>query len=290
MNEFQLIDEVLAVLGGATRGPSVRVGPGDDCAVTSPPDGFDVASSIDALVADRHFPADGPDRDIGYRAVMVSVSDLLAMGAEPAYLLVALTLPDAAQHRSLGFAQGMKEAAERCGAAIVGGNLARGALSLAVSVHGYVRSGAAVLRSGAAAGDDLYVTGELGGAAAAVRRQFADAALNDRFYRPALPLETKGALCGVATSAIDVSDGLLQDVGHIARASGVGFDLESAAIPVASGAQLDDALRGGDDYQICFTANQAPPFAATRIGRATTATELTLDGERVAAEGFQHFA
>ena len=299
MNEFELIDAVVAALGDATTGADVRLGPGDDAAVTMPPADFDLVSSIDALVADVHFPADADPALIGYRAMMVSASDLAAMGATGGFALVALSLEhdDALWLRDL--ASGMARAVNACSMRLVGGNIARGPLTIAVSVHGYVPAGAALLRSGARAGDDVFVTGRLGAAAAAVaagrladcRDGVAMDPLAERYFRPMARLAEGAALRGVASSAIDLSDGLLQDLGHVCRASGVGVELESALVPVAEGASLHQALSGGDDYELCFTVRGAPPALAVpvqRIGRVVAEPGVRLDGQP-ATGGYQHF-
>lgn len=299
MNEFELIDVIVGELGDAAAGDWVRIGPGDDAAVNAAPPGTEIVSTVDALVADVHFPAAAGAELIGYRSLMVSVSDLAAMGAQPGFVLVALSLPsgDAAWLRAL--ARGIGRAARTSGVAIVGGNLARGPLSVVVSAHGYVPQGGAILRSGARAGDDLYVTGRLGAAAAALARGGLERCsaeqdldeLSRRYFLPTARIGAGVALRGFATSAIDLSDGLLQDVGHIARASGVGVELERALVPVAAGATLEQALTGGDDYELAFTG-RGPlpelPVAAQRIGRITSAPGVRLDGQP-AVGGYRHF-
>ena len=301
MNEFQLIDAIVAELGSAAAGPYVRVGPGDDGSVVDVPAGMEVISSIDALVGDVHFPALAGPELIGYRAIMVSASDLAAMGAEDGFALVALNLPhdDPAWVRAL--TAGMRRAVTELGMALVGGNIARGPLAIAVSVHGYAPRGQALLRSGARPGDGIYVTGELGAAAAALARgglaqcqREADLdPLARRYFMPRARLPEGIALRGRASSAIDLSDGLLQDLGHILDASGVGAELESARVPVAPGATLTQALSGGDDYELCFTlAGEPPPLAipVRRIGTIVAERGLRVDGRAAAAAGYQHFA
>jgi thiamine-monophosphate kinase len=299
VNEFELIDLVVAELGDAATGPWVRNGPGDDAAVTAVPAGMELVSSTDALVAGVHFPARAAPELVGYRSLMVSASDLAAMGAAAGFVLVALSLEDPEPGWVASLARGMAQAARTLGIPLVGGNLARGPLNIAVSVHGYVPEGRALLRSAARAGQDVYVTGCLGAAAAALARggleDFRSEAdldfLARRYFLPQARIPAGVALRECATSAIDVSDGLLQDLGHIGRASGVGFALESSRVPVAEGATLDEAVRGGDDYELCFTADAEPPLLdvpVTRIGRVVAAQELTLDG-RPAEGGFRHF-
>ncbi|MEZ5560179.1 MAG: thiamine-phosphate kinase [Pseudomonadales bacterium] len=304
MNEFELIEQIVADLGASACAPWVRVGPGDDAAVIAVPAGMELVATIDAIVADVHFPATAGAALIGYRAVMVSASDLAAMGAEGGYLLVALNLPQGDPAWVAGLTRGMAEASAAIGVPIVGGNLAAGPLSITVAAQGFVPAGQALLRSGAEPGDGVYVTGELGAAAAALARgglgQCASVAdldpLSARYFRPMARMDVGRALRGLARSAIDVSDGLLQDLGHLCDASGVGVALDSAAVPVAAGATLQQALTGGDDYELCFTL---PPGAEARlpaldvalhrIGEATAERGVWLDGRQIPAGGYQHF-
>jgi thiamine-monophosphate kinase len=300
VNEFDLIREILDVLGAATGGGAVRVGPGDDAAVIAAPEGADLVSSMDAVVGDVHFPASAGASLIGYRSLMVSLSDLAAMGAEPGFALVALTLPEMDAEWTRQLASGMARAAQEASAPVVGGNIARGPLTITVSVHGWLPAGSAITRGGARPGHGVYVTGELGGAAAALtrgglgeRRVEADLdALDARYFLPAPRLEAGKRLRGLASSAIDVSDGLLQDLGHLCRASGTGAELDGASIPVMAGAKLEHALFGGDDYELCFTAAAEPGelgVACTRIGTVVAGSEITLDARPVSAAGYQHF-
>jgi len=298
VNEFELIDEIVHALGRAAAGTWVRLGPGDDSAVTAVPPGAELVSSIDALVADVHFPGAADPELIGYRAMMVSASDLAAMGAGPGFALVALSLErdDAAWLRGLG--RGMGEACIELGLPLVGGNLARGPVTIAVSVHGFAPAGTALRRSGARPGDGVFVTGSLGLAAAAVARGGLDAArpgdldpLAAGYFRPRARLEAGQRLRGVATSLIDLSDGLLQDLGHVCTASGVGAELVGAAIPVADGVRREHVLGGSDDYELCFTAPAEPPalgIPVTRIGTIVAEPGVRLDGAP-ASGGYQHF-
>ncbi|MDZ7668590.1 MAG: thiamine-phosphate kinase [Gammaproteobacteria bacterium] len=300
MNEFELIDAVVAELGAAAAGQWVRLGPGDDCAINALPPGMELASSVDALMGDVHFPRAAGAELVGYRALMVSASDLAAMGAAAGFALLAVSLEEDAAAWLRGLARGLREAALELGLPLVGGNIARGPLTITVSVHGHVPAGRALLRSGARAGDGVYVTGELGAAAAALARGGLAAcqsradldALSQRYFLPRARLEAGLALRGVASSAIDLSDGLLQDLGHISRASGVGMDLSAETLPIAAGATLDHALGGGDDYELCFTASGDIPdlgVPVRHIGRVVAGTGVTVDGRRVSG-GYQHFA
>jgi thiamine-monophosphate kinase len=223
MDEFALIDAVVAALGASTRGPGIVLGPGDDCSIAELPAGTQLVSSIDTLVAGVHFPIDAPGGLIGHRALGVSVSDLAAMGATPLHAIVSITLEDSQQTWLIDFARGMGEAAGQMGIAVVGGNLARGPLNIAVSVHGVVPKGGALLRSGARPDDRVFVSGCVGAAgldlarlsiatptAAHLRTQRPgdrDYALA-RYYLPSPRIDLGVSLRGIASAAIDVSDGL----------------------------------------------------------------------------------
>jgi thiamine-monophosphate kinase len=300
VNEFDLIEEILDELGAVSGGAAVRLGPGDDAAVIAAPEGADLVSSIDAVVGGVHFPVSAGASLIGYRSLMVSLSDLAAMGADPGFALVALTLPEMDGGWARQLASGMARAAEAASVPVVGGNIARGPLTITVSVHGWVPRGSAITRAGAEPGHGIYVTGALGGAAAALARGGlgecqveADLdALDARYFLPAPRLEAGRRLRGSASSAIDVSDGLLQDLGHLCRASGTGAELDGACLPVMDGAELEHALSGGDDYELCFTAAGEPVelgVACTRIGTVVAGSGITLDGRPVSAAGYQHF-
>jgi len=301
VNEFLLIDQIVAALGEVTAGACVRIGPGDDAAVSTTPRGMELVSSIDTLVADVHFPAEAGPALIGYRAIMVSASDLAAMGAAGGFILVALNLPEGNPDWAAELARGMAEAAAQLGLSVVGGNIAAGPLAITVSVHGFAPAGQALTRAGARNGDDVFVTGRLGGAAAAVARgdlarcQSPDDLdlLSRRYFHPRARIPEGVQLLGLASSAIDLSDGLLQDLSHIGERSGVGFDLESSTIPVETGATLAQALSGGDDYELCFTMATAPPLldvAVHRVGQVVSNPGIRLDGKPVNPSGYQHFA
>ncbi|MGE0625047.1 MAG: thiamine-phosphate kinase [Pseudomonadales bacterium] len=291
MNEFELIDAILAVLGPAGEGGII--GPGDDCAVIAPPPGELLVSSIDTLVGGVHFPLNAPGNLVGYRAIMVSVSDLAAMGAEPAEVLVALTLEETDQRWALDVAAGMREAILETGGRILGGNLARGQRNITSSVHGFCPREGLLTRGGAQPGDGIFVTGALGASAAAVALGTLDDLTNpltSRYFRPRARIDAGLALRGIATSAIDLSDGLLQDLDHVCSASRAGADLESTAIPVAAGASLVHALHGGDDYELLFTAAGRPDGVdCVRIGTVTSDPGIRLDGAAVAIKGYVHF-
>lgn len=317
MDEFALIDLLLRELGETTRGPLVSIGPGDDAAVTRVPPGAELVSTIDSLVAGIHFPPGASSELVGCRALGVAVSDLAAMGAEGGFCLIALTLPTSDADWVRDFARGVAESARRFGCTIVGGNLARGPLNIAVSAHGYVPAGTALTRSGARVGDLVAVSGDLGGAALAlahpqllsVRRRndiVGSGVLDDdyplrRYYLPTPRLELGRRLRGLATSAIDVSDGLLADLGHLAECSMLAAELDVGSVPCAAGCAVERAVTAGDDYELLFTVRperwMAVQEAAASIGEPVTVIGSMKAGRGVSApglatlttHGFQHF-
>lgn len=299
MSEFALIDSIANALGDSAIAPWIRIGIGDDAAVMRSRDGFEQVASIDTLVADVHFPQHAPPELIGYRALMVSLSDLAAMAAVPRYALVALTLPEAQdsahQQWVQRLASGMAAAARATNTALCGGNLSRGPLSISVSVHGEVEAGRASLRSTAGADERLYVSGALGSAAACLREgQLLPvqvdglSAVQQAYYQPTARFDCRDDLLN-ATSAIDISDGLLQDLSHVLNASGCGAELYAADIPLGAGANLEDALHGGDDYQLLFSSSHAPAIGIC-IGKLTSNSGIRLDGKEITARGYQHFS
>ena len=296
MDEFTLIERIRAQLGGDAPEWLV-LGPGDDGAVVRPPAGQDIASSIDSFLADVHFPARADAELIGYRCLMASLSDLAAMAATPAWALVALSLPEGDAGWVTALARGMDEAATAAGARIAGGNLAAGPLTITVSVQGWVPAGAMLARSGAKPGDAICLSGPVGGAAAALKQIDLAASkpgqlspLERSYWRPQPPFSLAPELRSHASSGIDLSDGLLADLGHVAAASGVALHLESAAIPLAEGAGLDDALSGGDDYALAFTTAHKPLMARRAvIGEVASGSGLHLDGKLIDERGFRHF-
>ncbi len=316
MNEFELIDCLLRELGDVARGGDIVVGPGDDAALVALPAWCVAVASIDTLVAGVHFPPDAPADLIGQRALGVSVSDLAAMGAQPQYALIALTLQDDSELWLTRFAAGVAAAARRLGIKVAGGNLARGPLSVSVSVHGWCESDTALLRSGAAIGDLVCVSGSLGGAALALTRAdlcvppdaaaLAAVAPADpcyalqRYYLPQPRVALGRALRGIATAAIDVSDGLAADLGHLCRASGVGACIDLDAVPRVAGASAELAVTGGDDYELCFTIAPDQRNRLSELPGACVVVGVIEAGDTVVAQrdgvpvvlgsrGFRHF-
>ena len=263
MDEFDLIDTMVEILGSAATGAGVVVGPGDDAAVLAVPADHQLVVSTDTLVAGRHFPANAQADAIGYRSMAVATSDLAAMGAAPAYATVALTIEQLPEDWARLYATGIAQAARDFGLAVVGGNVARGPCSITVTVHGHVPTGQAITRAGAQPGDRVYVTGSLGGASLALTDPATESChLGDltaetalrRYWMPTPRLAFAEALRGIATAAIDISDGLSSDLAHLCRASGVACRVDLAQVPTFAGCEARAAATSGDDYELAFTA------------------------------------
>lgn len=293
------------------------LGVGDDCALFAPSTGMQLAVSSDMLVEGRHFLPTVAPRRLGHKALAVNLSDLAACGAKPLAFTLALALPRVDETLLAGFAQGLLALADAHDCELIGGDTTQGPFNICITVFGEVPAGQALLRSGAKPGDDLYVSGTLGDARLALEAFRGNVALDgDALERVRVAMETPQprvalglALRGIATSAIDVSDGLLGDLGHVLRRSGVGAEVWADALPRSAtlrvlplALQRECTLAGGDDYELVFTAppSQAAAVAnaartagvkVTQIGSIGEASGLRLlDGERNAiANGFGSF-
>ncbi|HET8692850.1 MAG TPA: thiamine-phosphate kinase [Steroidobacteraceae bacterium] len=314
--EFELIARHFA-RGGASR-PDVRLGVGDDGALLAVPAGQELVLALDTLVEGAHFPKGFDARFVGHRALAVNLSDLAAMGAEPAWALLGITLPSADEPWLSGFSAGFDALARRHGVALVGGDTTRGPLTVTVTVGGTVPAGQALRRDGARVGDDVWISGTPGDAAAGLAilsgrlpaQGRAREALLARFQLPQARVALGAALRGLATACIDVSDGLAGDLAKLCAASGVGADLESRELPLSAGlcsvamreARLSFALGGGDDYELLFTADPSERarlqaldagVVLKRIGTVSAEPGVRVDGAppaRDAGHGFDHFA
>ena len=310
MAEFDLIARIRQ--RAASRG-DVVLGIGDDCALLAPPPGQQLAVTMDTLNAGVHFPPETAPADIGWKALAVNLSDLAAMGAEPAWCTLSLTLPQADATFVDGFCDGFLALAAQHGVALVGGDTTRGPLSVSITAHGFVAAGEALRRDGARVGDEVWVSGTLGDAAGALRQWKAGApmapALQARLDRPTPRVALGRALRGIASSAIDVSDGLLADLAHVCRTSGVGAEIDVDALPASDAlrAAFDADVRrtlqatGGDDYELCFTApvaqraalealSRALALPLACIGRIVPGTRVACMGLPPGIVGYQHFA
>ncbi len=278
------------------------LGIGDDCALLQPTPGMQLAVSSDMLVEGRHFLSTVSPQRLGHKALAVNLSDLAACGARPVAFSLALAMPRADEHFLEGFSRGLFVLADEHACELVGGDTTQGPLNICITVFGELPPGQALLRSGARLGDDLYVSGQVGDARLALECFRGSVALSgEAFERVRVAMELPQprvalgqALRGVASSAIDVSDGLLGDLAHILKRSGVGATVEVDAVPRSAvlasqptALQHECTLAGGDDYELLFTAPPAlagavqaaarrSGVAATRIGRINPTPGLNL--------------
>ncbi len=299
MDEFELIERYFAKVG-PSRG-DVVLGVGDDAALLSVPPGHELVACTDTLVDGRHFPAGTRADDVGWRALAVNLSDLAAMGATPAWATLALTLPAIDEDWLEGFATGFAALATAHQVALVGGDTTRGPLTITVQALGFVPAGTALRRRGARPGDLVYVTGWPGDAAAGLALiegrlggQGANrGALEGKFRRPEPRVAFGQRLRGVASACIDVSDGLAQDLGRLAAASGVGATIRAAELPLSRALYAlagesrarEFALGGGDDYELLFTVPPAARQALAAVGGGAGAPACHCIGEVGAGRG-----
>lgn len=329
MNEFQLIQQFFQheqadLLLTEKAHASVVLGIGDDCALLQVPANKQLAVSVDTLVADVHFPADAKPEDIAERALRTNLSDLAASGAEPLWFTLALTLPKNSKYTEeewlRNFSRGLFRTANHYEIVLVGGDTTSGPLSITIQIMGSVESHNALRRDGASIGDFVCVTNFIGDGAAALaviqHKLSLDAEhekyLRERFYRPIPRLIESGLLRGIASAALDISDGLVADLNHICEASDLGAVIDVENLPFSPALQaLNDiqqarlwALSGGDDYELCFTVSpeKMPELAmliaegkvnATVVGEiiAGSGVHCELEGEvfELPTQGFQHF-
>ncbi|MCO6412368.1 MAG: thiamine-phosphate kinase [Thiogranum sp.] len=315
MSEFDVIERFFA--RQAPHRGDVVLGIGDDAAVLQPPAGCLLSVAVDTLVAGRHFPQATAPGDIGHKALAVNLSDLAAMGAEPLWATLALTIPDPDEAWLADFARGFFELANQHGVALVGGDTTRGPLSVTVQVMGSLHPEQVMRRDSAAPGQRIFVTGTPGDAAFALRQLQArvevDAWLLERLNRPQPRVAFGRALAALGACAIDVSDGLLADLGHVLDASDCGAKLNVDRLPRSEAlrdqpgdAVLECQLGGGDDYELCFSvdAGQVDDVRQLAAQHHLRVTEIGLmeaqsgirclhdDGSpcKIRAAGFDHFA
>ena len=279
----------------------VKLGVGDDCALLAPPPGQTLAISTDMLVEGRHFFAGADPEKLGHKALAVNLSDLAAMGAKPVAFTLALALPSADENWLAGFARGLFALADAEGIRLIGGDTTRGPLNLCITVMGSVPVDEALRRDAAKNGDDLWVSGTLGDARLALevlqgKLTLTPALLSlaeERLHRPTPRCALGMALRGIAHAAIDVSDGLLGDLGHVLSRSQLGAEIDAASLPAGpalsqqpADKQTDYMLNGGDDYELCFTA---PPEQrdAVLLAAASANTPITRIGRLKLGAGIQ---
>lgn len=313
--EFDLIDRIAARI--VARG-DVVLGIGDDAALLQPPAGQQLVVAMDTLNTGVHFPHDTAPADIGWKALAVNLSDLAAMGATPAWCTLSLSLPEPDAAWVDGFLDGFDALSRMHDVALVGGDTTRGPLSICVTVFGFVAPGRVLRRDAARVDDEIWISGTPGDAAAALAQWssggIGDAALRARLDRPTPRVALGHALAGIAHAAIDVSDGLLADLGHLCHASSVRADIDIDAVPVSDvlHAAVPDAdarramqASGGDDYELCFTAPRAVrgaiSAAALDVGVRVARIGRIVEGAGVVASvagrpwtpsraGWDHFA
>jgi thiamine-monophosphate kinase len=290
LSEFQLIDRYFKRSSRAA-GP-VQLGVGDDCALLQPPSGELLAVSTDMLIEGRHFFAGANPYDLGHKALAVNLSDLAAMGAQPMSFTLALALPASDPQWLQPFSEGLFHLSDAQGIELIGGDTTRGPLAISITVIGTVPNNMALKRSGAQAGDELWVSGTLGDARLALEvlqnkrslapDQFTKA--SKRLHRPEPRIALGLALRGIANAAIDVSDGLLGDLGHLINQSSLSATLFADDLPFGDAliSQTIDtryalALNGGDDYELCFSAPADQHQAVIDAGQRSQ-TQVTCIG------------
>lgn len=320
--EFSLIEKYFT---HHSAREDVALGVGDDCALLSPPQDKQLAVTVDTLVAGVHFPVETSPEDIAYKSLAVSLSDLAAMGAEPAWATLAITLPNSDENWLEKFASSFKKTLQNYGLQLIGGDTTQGPLSITVQLTGFVDSAKVLRRDAAKPGDRIYVTGCLGDAAVGLKildiQDFPDLEIKQscltQLNRPVPRVEFAQNITQYCSCAIDISDGLLADLGHIIKASTCGAKIYFDRLPKSKAfAQCatfiknlnyeNMLLAGGDDYELCFTAaaeNEEDLFALakakgvmlTHIGEINLSGELlVIDGKGAVMElsnfGYEHFS
>ncbi|MFM2486380.1 thiamine-phosphate kinase [Celerinatantimonas yamalensis] len=297
MGEFDLIERFFA---NSAKRPDVVLGIGDDAALITPPENHQLVITTDTLVEGVHFFADIPPAALGHKSLAVNLSDLAAMGAEPRWVTLAITLPSARMEWLEQFCQGFFELAEYYNVTLVGGDTTRGPLSITVTAHGVIPMEQALTRHQAQVGDWVYVTGSLGGSALALRHLQGQQRLSSeilevllqRHYYPQPRVLSGYGLRGVASSCIDLSDGLWADLGHVAKASGCSAKIQVNQLPIHPQVKLqcqnDDAIAlalcGGEDYELCFTVPEAMK-GSLDVALSYSGIEHCCVGQMIAGQG-----
>ena len=315
LNEFDIINRFFSDLTDSRSDTITAIG--DDCALLKPPAGKLLAVSTDTLVGGEHFFENIPAETIGHKSLAVNLSDLAAMGATPAWVSLALTLPEVNESWLAAFAQGFGNLARQHDLELIGGDLTKGRLSITITIHGFVDPETVMYRSGAGINDLVCVTGKLGAAALALKQIKASEHVADELLTalqmPEPRVGPSQAIAQIATACIDISDGLIADLGHICDASGCAAKLDLAKLPVNElvKAEIDRTsswelvLSGGDDYELCFTINPADLHELEKISERFQ-LELTVIGKitdgkgvvclqkgqpvDIAATGYMHFS
>lgn len=293
MGEFELIRRYFFPLASSRRHPDVLLGPGDDCAIQQVREGVDLVFSVDTLVEGVHFPQHYPPEKLAWRSLAVAASDLAAMGADPVCFTLAITLPEASPGWLQNFSSGLAAASRQFGLSLAGGDTTRGPLTLTLQVHGTVPRGCEMRRSGAKPDDLICVSGTLGNAGAALEfldEDFPTPAQDEllsHYHWPQPRIALGQVLRGSASAAVDISDGLAADLGHLLEESGAGGTIDVACLPLSDALialrpdAIDLALYAGDDYQLCVTLPQSSYEALEDPVR----NQLTVIGRVVADKG-----
>ena len=321
-SEFSIIDKYFKGRGISRDDVSLAIG--DDAAITNVPAGYQLVTAVDTLVDGVHFPRDSQPYDIGYKALAVNLSDMAAMGAEPVWATLALTMPQADESWLQQFCDGLFTLAEEFNVQLIGGDTTQGPLSITVQVMGLVPTGESLKRSGAQPGDKIFISGDVGDAALGLHihqqkfkssdiKQEQKKVLLAKLHRPNPRVELGMALRNIASSVIDVSDGLLADLNHVLEASRFGAVVHLECLPVSEtmrtlGNSVDlysYVLAGGDDYELCFTVPEVKleelrklrkqlTVNVTEIGIVEEKPGLRLLNKGVETEsklkGFEHFS
>ena len=315
LNEFSLIERYFANTGKTQY--AARLSQGDDAAIVAIPAGMQAVMSMDTLIGGVHFPENTSAADIAYKSLAVNLSDLAAMAATPAWFMVSLSLPDFDEAWLNAFSRSLKEVAETYQVELIGGDTCRGPLSITVQITGLVHKDRFVTRSGARVGDKIMVSGLLGSAALGLAHLQTRIKLPETISgeclsalkRPLPRTELADFLSRYASAAIDLSDGLVGDLAHILKSSGVGAEINQAKLPVDDWIIANDAfqyaLSGGDDYEICFTLpaeywprvvqwnQQNPDCRLSQIGEIFESGYTLIQGEQTVDlsnwRGYQHF-
>jgi thiamine-monophosphate kinase len=285
LSEFDLIKRYFAQ--HSTTDPRIALGIGDDCALLNPSPGMQLAISTDMLVSGRHFFADADPAMLGHKCLAVNLSDLAAMGATPIAFTLALSLPEANPVWLEGFSQGLLALADQHHCSLIGGDTTKGPLNICITVFGELPPGSALRRDAAQVGDDIWVSGTLGDARLALAAYRKEIKLipddhrlaAQRMHQPMPRIALGIALRGIANAALDISDGLIGDLGHILERSRVGASLHIDSLPAGPilsqqplAKRREFTLAGGDDYELCFTVPMAQRAAVIAAGLASNTT------------------
>lgn len=291
LSEFDLIKQYF--IQNYAPDPRFALGIGDDCALLNPSPGMQLAISSDMLVSDRHFFHDADPYLLGHKSLAVNLSDLAAMGAKPLAFTLALSLPEANPTWLAAFSKGLLTLANVHQCRLIGGDTTKGPLNICITIFGELPPASALRRDAAKAGDDIWISGNLGDARLALAAYWKEATLSaeahqqaaTRMHQPTARIALGIALRGIAHAALDISDGLIGDLGHILSASKVGASLYVDKLPAGPVLELQDShlrreftLAGGDDYELCFTAPANQREAVLAAGRSSN-TAVSLVGQ-----------